>query len=793
MTGVRLVAVSLRLDLRRAEDVAAFRAGIEEVLDRHVVAHPSAPTLVTFPEHTGLLAAFLGERGRAARSRLAAGAPAVEALGELAGGHAAALDHYAARFPEVDSLGGLLQLALADTVLHGVHDTFAALAAGRGLWLAVGAALPDWEVCDDPAVHAMLDPEGDREHVYVASSAEVRNRNLVYAPDGTLAAVQDKAYLVPMERDRAAGLGLGACSLAEVGVADLPIGRLATVISKDAWMPDVNERLDQLRAQVLVQPEAFDRWGRVDREGETADLWPPDKFQRGGWWMLQRHRSLRANVTPMLVGNLGDLAFDGQALIAVPAPDGAPGLGLLGQPADDGWAAVGPFNDLDEPPEDLADPGRRPEFEQLALRMAPGSGDPQEGAVAEGAVWADVTLPGAHEPGPLPAGVEGPASVEVAPGEDTQLVPDLAAGVDGAWIAFISCGRDPAQGVVVVEGDGTGWGTPQAVAPREPRTHDQFDRQWRPRLTVGAEGPVCAYLAFPRESWDVFVALPNEGVTASRVDDADDDEGVLRERGHDAVRLLGGGGELTAVWSDLRWPWVLPQVRISTSIDGGRTWGASRRVDGVPLEGQADPLRPRSPHESRGQTAPAAVHAGAGLVVAWQERISGGPAAIWSARVDDDAPQCLTDAASSCHRPCLAAAGERVWSAWEQDDAAGGGGLWWRVSDDAGTSWAPPRPLDHDLPPGVTQRAGTLVAVSAERAVAVWEDDRGGGGRILGAVLAPDGAGPPRRLCDTPSHGIARAPAAVLVGDRLVVAWQDTRGTTERVRTRTVPVAELTG
>jgi predicted amidohydrolase len=793
VTLVRLAAVSLRLDMRRAEDVGAFRAAVEEVLDRHVVAHPSAPTLVAFPEHTGLLAAFLGERGSAARASLAAGAPAVEALGELAGGHAEALDHYAARFPGVDSLGGLLQLALADTVLHGVHDTFADLAAERGLWLAVGAALPDWEVRDDPALRAMLDPDGAREHVYAATSAEVRNRNLVYAPDGTLAAVQDKAYLVPMERDRAAGLGLSACSLAEVGVADLPIGRLATVISKDAWMPDVNERLDQLRAQVLVQPEAFDRWGRVDRDGEIADLWPPDKFQRGGWWMLQRHRSLRVNLTPMLVGNLGDLAFDGQALIAVPAPGGEPGIGLLGQPADAGWAAVGGFNDLDESPQDLADPARRPEFEQLALRMAPGSGDPQEGAVAEDAVWADVTLPGPREPGPLPQGVDAAASVEVAPGQDTQLVPDLAAGTDRAWIAFVSCGRDPAQGVMVAEGDGTVWGAAQAVAPREPRAQDQFDRQWRPRLTVTDEGPVCGYLAFPHESWDVFVALPHQQVTASRVDDAHDDEGVLRERGHDALRLVAGAGELTAVWSDLRWPWVFPQVRVASSTDGGRTWGASRRVDGAPLEGEQDPLRPRSPHESHGQTAPAAVHAGGGLLVAWQERTPSGPAAIWTVRLDDGAPQRVTDTESACHRPCLAAAGDLVWLAWEQDDAADGGGLWWRLSVDAGTTWSPAKPLEPDLPAGVTQRAATLVPVSDRRAVAVWEDDRAGDGRILAALLGPDGASPPRRLCDTPPQGIARAPAAVVVGDRLVVAWQDTRAATEQVRTRAVPVAELLG
>ena len=86
-----------------------------------------------------------------------------------------------------------------------------------------------------------------------------------------------------------------------------------------------------------------------------------------------------------------------------------------------------------------------------------------------------------------------------------------------------------------------------------------------------------------------------------------------------------------------------------------------------------------------------------------------------------------------------------------------------------------------------------VVAMSSERAIAVWEDDRAGESRVLGAVLGPDGASPPRRLCDTPPEETARAPAAAVVGDRLVVAWQDTRGVTERVRTRAVPVGALTG
>ena len=811
MTTCRLVAVSLRLDLARAQSVTAFRGGLAELLDRRVVAHPDGETLVTFPEHTGLLAGFVGGPGEAARRRLAEGAPAVEALGELAGGHAAALDHAARRFPEVASLGALLQLALTDTLVRAVHETFSGLAAERGLWLSVGAAMADWEATDDAAARAAIDPGGTRTQVYVASRPQVRNRNLVYAPDGTLATVQDKAYLVPMERDHEAGLGLTACGLSEVGVADLPIGRLATVISKDAWMPDVNERLEQLGAEVLVQPEAFDRWARVDRDGDVADLWPPDKFQRGGWWMLQRHRGLRANVTPMLVGTLGDLGFDGQALIAVPTPGGVSGLGLLGQPPDGGWAAVGAYDHLDEPAAALADEGRRAEFDALGTRLAPGSGDRLEGAVAEDVVWADVDLPQRPAPRPLPTGVAAPASVEVAPGTDTQLVPDLATDGERAWLALVACGHDVSQGVMVTAGDGGDWGPPRALAPEPVHVHDQFDRQWRPRLTVVDGRPACAYLAFPQESWDVFAATWNgDGFgRPARVDDADDAAGVLRERGHDAPVLLAdhrAPGRLVAVWSDLRWPWVLPQVRLASSHDGGGTWSPSVRVDGGSLAGEPDPLAPRSRHETAGQTAPSVTVTAAGLVIAWQERGGDGRSAVRVVRGEPDglsAPEPLVDGAA-CYRPVLAAVGDRVWLVWEQDElrdppraarpgVPGGGGLVFRRSDDAGATWTPPRALDPDLPAGATQRACRLVAVAGDRVLAVWEDDRGGSPRVLGRLLDDAHPGPVRRLCDAPRDADARAPVACLRGREMVLAWQDTRGAAERVRTRVVPVEELWG
>ena len=796
MRTVRCCAVALGFDPERVATLETFARSVDRLVERHVAKHPTAPTLVAFPEHTGLLAAFVGARGEQARRCLTDRAPAVEVLTALAVGHADPLGHYARTFPGVTSAGRLLHLALTDTIVRGVVETFAALARDRGLWVSVGAALPaGWERVTDDRVGSLAASDVDRSYVYVATTDEVRNRNLVLDPEGRLAAVHDKAYLVPMERDPDAGLGLHAVGLDEVHVADLPIGRLGTVISKDAWMPDVNERLDQLGAQLLVQPEAFDRWGRPDRDGERTDLWPPDKFQRGGWWMVQRHRAIEANATPVLVGNLGDLPFDGQPLVAVEGPAGDRALGLLGQPSDAGWAAVGGWDGLEEPPEALADPDRRRAFVAHAERLAPGSRDPLEGAAGDDAAWADVRLTPTPRPRPTAwteLGAE--PSVEV-PGEGTQLVPDLVADGDGVWLAWVVCGGATAQGVAVARGDGTRWDPPVAVHPQPRRDTDQFDRRWRPRLAVVDGAVVCAYLGFPSESWDLFATVSRDGAAWTppvRVDDAHTDAGVLRERGHDAPALVTDSGGITAVWSDLRWPWVLPQVRLAGSRDQGRTWTASRRVDGRPLDGQPDPTAGRSRHETRGQAAPAVIATPSGLVVLWQELDVHGRPGVWLARIAgaddaaDVAPVRLDGARRSCYRPAVAAAGATIWAAWEERDPDGGGAVVVRTSRDGGWTWGAVTAIP-GLPAGATQRRATLVALDPHRAVGVLEDDREGPSRIVVTSLGADGtATEPARVCDTPPGEHAHAPAAVLCGRDLVVAWQDTRGRTERVRTARV-------
>ncbi len=666
---LRCVSVGLRLDPDRAATPATLVAGIEELLRRELDqggagvgdadGGSDTPTLVALPEHTGLLAMLVGERGAEARVRWRDGGTTLDILLALAGSYGEELGQLAARYPEVRSAGQLLHLVTCDTVVHTLVEELGQVAARYGVWVSVGAALPRWSW--KPA------PDGTgRPRVAVPTGPQVRNRQLLLAPTGELAVVHDKVTLVPLEADAEAGLGLEPASFAEVEVADLAIGRVGTVISKDAWMPDVNERLDQLGAQVLLQPEAFDRWGAPDHDEASGqrDLWPPDKFQRGGWWMLQRHPGFRVNLAPMLLGSLGELAFDGQPLVAVASTAGGPGLGLLGQPADDGWAAVGPW--WRDPVAGDSGAGSalvrgRQESARIRTAASERGAAPADRGSDQVAVAVVVLPSGPASGGPAVARLAGlGASTEVAaidgpvPDDGLQLVPDVVVDRERVWVTWIACdtaGRQQVRCTVSPDGGRT-WDASWAMSPgpedvgatadgsaaqEGPRLQAMVPaRRWAPRLAVVDGTPVCVHLGCPVGSWDVL-AVRAEGAEPPapvRVDDADPDAGVLRERLHDSPVVLAQDGELVAVWSDLRWPWVLPQVRLARSDDAGTTWSASSRADGGPLAGEPDPLAGRSPAETRGQATPAAAVVDGQLVLAWTERDAEAVATVRIARPD---------------------------------------------------------------------------------------------------------------------------------------------------------------
>jgi predicted amidohydrolase len=796
---VRVVAVAYRHSPDRVASYETFRASVREVMARHVAPQlpRGRPALVAFPEHTGLMAFCVGGRGAEARRRLAGGASAVEALLALAEPYADPIRHYLDRFGDVGSTGRLLQLALTDALVRAVVETFAGVAAEHGVHVAVGTDLADYRRVEGPAVRVLADPELDAGYAYEATAPAVRNRCLWFTPDGRLADAHDKAYLVPFERDEAVGLGLTAARLDELHTVDLVFGRVGTVTSKDAWMVDVVERLDQLGATLLVQPEAFDRWG-----DPGADLWPPDKLQRGGWWAAQRLPAVRAVVTPMLVGNLGDLRFDGQPLVAVRAPGGDHGLGLLGQPPDAGWAAVGHWDGVDEPPDRLADPARRRAFAARAARLTPGADEPIVDGDRDGAVAVDVAVPAppvaaaAAAASRLPAVAAQPSTVCGDPGGG--FVPAVAPDAGRWWLAWVDAAAGRQRVVVAGSADGRAWKPPVVVDPTT--RPSPFDRQWRPALAVTPHGPVVAYLSFARESWDVYAAgggWPGRRA-AVRVDDAERDEGVLRERGHAGPRLAAVGGGVVAVWSDLRWPWVHAQLRLCRSADRGATWSSSSRVDGGAVRARVDQLGRRHPAETRGQAFPAVVAVGTnGLVVAWQERTAKGGPAVWAACSRDAgasfaSPRLVAGGDIPAWRPALAADGRGVWLAWEEATVAGGSRVALCRSDDAGDTWHGPVPADPTAPSGAVQRCADVAALGGGRVAVVFEDHRAGAADIVATVL--DSAAPRRvsvRLSDNPAGSHARAPAAAAADGQVVIAWQDTRGPREQVRARRLDLDRL--
>jgi len=404
------------------------QAGVDDVASHLAPVDPAAPAnaLVVFPEDTGLLAAFIGSRGASARTQTGS----TLAIVNLLVAYQPQIAHYQAKFPGQPGVRYLV-MALTDTFYRSVYETFRELATTHGVWIAVGTNMAPArrvEAADAPDLVALLrDPdEPGRTYAYEAAEPFAPNTTYVFAPDGEVI-VSDgrggtlespsqtdgvihgstsKAYLVPIEQPppgTAAGLALSFTPLRDQEVLDTPVGKLAIVISKDAWMVDVNDRFVAKGANVVLQPEAFDSWAFTTTE------WSPDVFGEGGRANVQKNPEWVVNVDPDLSGNLFDITFDGQSSIIgrkrkAPAGPLDGTNAWIGQNPDTALRAVAPWI--------IPDPGIANPSLTLAARRAalaadgallkPGSGVPCPAPLAVGAcengyresvVWADVDVP----------------------------------------------------------------------------------------------------------------------------------------------------------------------------------------------------------------------------------------------------------------------------------------------------------------------------------------------------------------------------------------------------------------
>ncbi|HLY38320.1 MAG TPA: hypothetical protein VKU61_09810 [Candidatus Binatia bacterium] len=404
------------------------QAGVDDVASHLLPADPAAPAdaLVVFPEDTGLAPALIGTRGATSRAQTNSTA----AIASLFAPYAPQVAYYNGKFPGQPLIRKLV-LALTDTFYRSFYETFRELAMTHGVYLAASANLAPArrvDAADDPSLVALLrDPdEPGRTYAYEAVAPTPYNTTLVFAPDGevlvpdgtggtqrspsetagVIRGTTKKAYLVPIEEPppgNSTGLSLSFGPVRDMDVVDTPVGRLGIVISKDAWMIDVNDRFLAKGANVILQPEAFSDWAYA------VDPWQPDIFKEGGFANLQKNVPFVANVDASMTGNFFDVTFDGQSAIlrrrrkADPGPLSATNA-WIGQNPDAGFVTIGPWI---EPDPGLANPAltlaaRRTALATDGATLLPGSGVACGGSLVVGAcengyreaiVYADLDLP----------------------------------------------------------------------------------------------------------------------------------------------------------------------------------------------------------------------------------------------------------------------------------------------------------------------------------------------------------------------------------------------------------------
>jgi hypothetical protein len=399
--------------------------GLDDVASHIQPADGSAPdlVLVNFPESVGLPAAFIGTRGAAARTAF----NSTVAFLSLYNRYAQPINYYRPAFGmTVGDIVPQVVVGVTDTLYRAFYETFRDIAVTYGVYVTAGldaAPARVMQQSEDPALFArLIDPDevGDRTYVYVATSADIVNATYLFQPDGeifvqnadgtttsapsgtggVLVGSATKVYLTPIELTL---LKLLDGPVDRLDVLDTPVGRLGVVISKDAWMTDINERLAARHAHLMIQSEAFSSWAFA----ETP--WDPDIFKQGGYNNLQRHPTLRYNVAPSMTGNLLEITFDGQTAISGHESKSDPGPlsaenAWIGQNPATGFLAMAPWV-VEDP--GIASPAltlaqRRAELVDSGVALLPGSGvacppppsfGPCENGYREAVEWADLELP----------------------------------------------------------------------------------------------------------------------------------------------------------------------------------------------------------------------------------------------------------------------------------------------------------------------------------------------------------------------------------------------------------------
>jgi hypothetical protein len=806
------------------------QAGVDDVASHVRPADPRAPrrALALFPEDVGLVAALIGTRGENARRQTSSDF-AIISLFSTYGPQAA---YYSSRFPSAQGVRSLV-LALTDTLYRSFYETFRELAMKHHVYIAASmnaAPARRVEASEDPALVSLLgDPdEPNRDYVYEATSAYPTNSTYVFAPDGqvlvpdgsggTLESPREtggviepsvqKAYLTPPEQPPPGvflGLSLSSGPVRNLDVLDTPVGRLGIVISKDAWMMDVNDRLATKGANVILQPEAFSDWAFV------PSPWAPDNFKEGGFANLQKLPEFRFNIDASMTGNFVNATFDGQSAIIgrkqkrPPGPLG-PDNAWIGQNPDTGFIRVAPWI---EPDPGIANPGltlaqRRAALAADGSKLGTGALCPdllEVGPCGDGyresIIWSDLRIPDEDGRGPVDRTRARPPnfkrSVDVADddnGRDAQRQsPQIAAVGSRVYVVWHERRDDDGPSRVWLAVSDNGGRDFDRLVRVSPGRHGGQD-QLHPTVAADANQVVVAWQEFASRGNDdsgrIEAARFSPGGrrvgTPVRVDDGNPSgkwlPAVALPEGKPLVawideRDLGPDGE------------ALEHVYAAREIDSGTGFGPNVRVDaGAPV--------PLALHNDN-KWAPAIATQGPKVFLAWADfrnynwEIFGARSddggRTWGAnvRIDDYvAGERLNE------RPTVAFGPDgTVHAAWtDLRSVEPDTNIFYARSDGPGASFSPARQLDDsragfdpDRDTPSNQWHPSLTAVGSHLFVA-WQDNRLGNNDVFLTQSADGGASfaPSERVDDTGGGSNEQTrPRLAWSGGKCFVVWEDNR------------------
>lgn len=826
---------------------ALVQAGVDDVASHIQPADPFAPSdvLVNFPESVALPTAFIGSRGAVARSVTSSS----QAFLSLNNTYATQISYYRTKFQLFESADLLRRIVIGvtDTVYRAFFETFRDIAVTYGVYVSAGADVPPATLVyqvDDPATYnATIDPAeaGIRPYAYVATSPHPVNATFIFQPDGEvfvqyadgtpasspsgtggeILGSTTKVYLTPIELTL---LKLSDGPIDQMNVLDTPIGRMGIVISKDAWMTDVNDRLAARHAHLMIQSEAFSSWAFADVP------WDPDIFKQGGFNNLQKHRSMLANVAPSMVGNLFEITFDGQSAVVGRHSKTDPGAldgsnAWLGQNPDTGFLAVAPWIVADpgiaNPTMSLVD--RRSALAADGALLLPSSSTACPDALAFGAcrngyresvVWSDVELPDGVDVFTAPDATPPVAtsygfSVAVNDDDDgapaSQLYPQVAADGDDVFVVWQDTrhGRDNVYAAMSADGGNTWSGDVRvsdnaAGAIVEMLPELAFFRD--PVSDVGTVYVVWQELALGTGLEDGRIMLTRLDESLGRLDAGDlrIDEVDGAGKWHPVITTRGKRGHPVVVWVDEQTPG--PRISKLEHLYVARGRGP-RGSDGriavrftrsrrVVREKTVDPLSAQLENE----WAPA-IASGDGRVFLgwldfrqynWDVYASHSRSGLRYARTPirvDDSPN--FERLNSHPSMAYDASTGRLTLVWaDQRDREVDTNVFTSVSTDLGKTWSTPERLDDadtvfdpdsDVPSNQWQPE---ITASGGNVCVAWQDDRLGNNDIFAAVSVDGGSSflADERVDDSDDGESEQfTPATAIGGGRCYVVWSDDR------------------